>query len=273
METKMFKAHRGGVFDFRKRPRKWNPEVNEAMVINSSLGNKIPDYDTRLDIDLYITELKDIGVWSSLDTFVLFALNDTDLDDFSLYDYKRRTFYTAFGGVSYTPYGWEGNGVDGYLSSNFNPATMGINYTLNDARRGTIIYFSEGTTSSLGSIDSTSTGQANRMIAGNFTAQRINQAGNNLNAAVNLAGLGLTEINRDNDTDVRLIKGATESNRTAASTTVFSDSQRLLVSTNGFADLGLSTYYMGASRTFAQTQDFRTATNNYLTRRGLTPIA
>lgn len=273
METKMFKAHRGGVFDFRKRPRKWNLEVNDAMVINSSLGNKIPDYDTRLAIDLYVTELKDIGVWSSLDTFVLFALNDTELDDFSLYDYKRGVFYTAFGGVTFTNEGWEGNGVDGYIDTNFNPATMGVNYTLNDASRGAVVSKTGTISATPLIIDSVVSTNQNTLRAGNYNFHRINQTTNNLNASADLSGIGFKVIIRQTSTNVMLVNKDVEINRTSSSTVVAAGNQHLLSSNTGFSELSLSTYFMAASLTYAQTQDFRTATNNYLTAIGLNPIA
>src|SRR5690606_11757254 len=104
---------------------KFSDEVKNAIYNNVELGNKIPQLNTIKAIDELINNLKEVGVWGKFDTFSLFQMNDNTLADFALYDYKRETFYTANGGIIYSELGYQGNGIDGYINTNFNPSTSG----------------------------------------------------------------------------------------------------------------------------------------------------
>src|SRR5690606_28469033 len=108
-------------------PHKFNIEVVKAV----SKNVKKPSYSTLLHIDNLISALKESGIWSKFDIFALFQMNDNTLADFALYDYKRDTFMTSYGGMIYDEFGYQGNGIDGYINTNLNPATSGVNYTLN----------------------------------------------------------------------------------------------------------------------------------------------
>src|SRR5690606_1196126 len=114
---------------------KLGSEVKNAVYSNLILGNNIPKLNTMIAIDEFIRSLKTAGIWSKLDIFSLFQMNDNTLADFALYDYKRDTFMTSYGGMIYDEFGYQGNGIDGYIDTEFNPSTSGVNYTQNDASR------------------------------------------------------------------------------------------------------------------------------------------
>src|SRR5690606_15059649 len=113
-----------------------NDEVKDAIYTSMDLGYSIPKLETIQAVDGFISTLKTSGVWSKFDIFALFQLNDDELAEFALYDYKRGVFFTSGGGMIYDEFGYQGNGIDGYINTNFNPVTSGVNYTLNNASRG-----------------------------------------------------------------------------------------------------------------------------------------
>jgi hypothetical protein len=253
---------------------KLGSEVQNAIYNNIELGNKIPQFNTIKAIDEFISNLKTTGVWPKLDIFSLFQMNDNTLSDFALYDYKRGAFMTAYGGIGYTINGYEGNGVDGYINTNFNPAISGVNYTLNNASRGVwISKVPSSNSASVVGIDVSSNtpgeGGDNRFNVSTLTGQRINQDRSNLNTSANLVGLGLKVINRDDSTNIRLYNNSTELTRTATSTSIKNATQLLLTSDNGYGDSGLGFYFMGGSLTAQNVSDLRTAYLTYLTKIGL----
>lgn len=235
-----------------KTPHIWSDELKKSIFTNVSNQNKLPSVDKLKIIDSFIDKLKRDSIWSKLDTFVLFALNDSQVADFSLYDYKRDMFYTSYGGMIYTINGFEGNGVDGYIDTNFAPSSEGTNYSLNDASRTTWVYKEPSVNgSAMGTIDVASdtagSGSNNRMVIGSSGQQRINQGNANVSPNVNTIGVGLRSINRDDDTNLRIYVGDIEHERTANSTSINSSNQILFTSQDGYGDFGLSFYCMGAS--------------------------
>lgn len=253
-------------------PHKFNIEVVKAV----SKSVKKPSYSTLLHLDNMISALKAEGIWQKLDTFVNFAYNNTNNDSFSFYDFKRDVFYTGFGGLSYTDYGYEGNGVDAYIDTNFNPAIAGNNYKLNDASRGAVVCYTISTSlPQYVTIDGVSLqNNLQNMYNMTQTAQRINQGTNILNQSVDLSGLGLKCINRTDNINVNLVNKSTLFSRTANSTEILSSNQILLRRhTVDYSYIGLSMYFMGASFDYTETQLFRQYYNEYLTNIGLDPIA
>jgi hypothetical protein len=249
-------------------------DTDFQAVIDKAIAESfdLPPYPVLRAMNYKLKQMKFFGIWAKLDTYYNFATNSTSFANFSRICWKRRVLGTINGGLITTVNGFEGNGVDGYFGTEYNPNLDGINYTLDNAARGAIIYKSGSSTSN----DSIS-GRLNNgdnFLNRNVSAQRINQGSSNLNSAADLSGLGLKTINRQNSSDVMLSSLATEINRTANSVSIVSQELLFFRSAGvNYADLGLSMGYSGGALTFAETQNFRTAYNQYLNKIGLTQFA
>ena len=217
-----------------------------------------------LQNDLLVA-LKAAGVWSKLDTFANFA---TDGDsDFALIDWIRLTDYTAVNSPTFTSnQGYQFNGTSSYINTNFNPATQGVNYTLNNASRGFYLYNSIA--SPLG-IDGNTITFDNGIFRLDGTANiRINSTNNiNTNYSFGVSS-GFKSINRTSSTNVTLLSpifiDAATNERTQTSTSITSQNQLLGRSGTFYGNFTPSCYFMGASLVSENT-DFVNAYDTYLT--------
>lgn len=221
-------------------PHKFNIEVVKAV----SKSVKKPSYSTLLHLDNMISSLKAEGIWQKLDTFAIFQLNDNQVADFALYDYKRDVFMTAYGGMIYDEFGYQGNGIDGYIDTEFNPSTDGDNYTQDDASR--LFWLSKNPTGagqSYVDVSSNTPNSGNTNYFRIFSAtirMLINQGTTLLSGGnVNSLGLGFKAINRTSSTDVAVFNGTTKNARTATSSEINNAKQLLFTSGNGYSDMGL----------------------------------
>lgn len=100
-----------------------------------------PDADRQKLIQALVKGLIDDGIWTKLDTLYLTAAH---AQDSSLLNWINPGTYDCtvvnLLAANFTiDRGWTGNGVNGYLNTNYNPNTDGINYALNDASLGIYI--------------------------------------------------------------------------------------------------------------------------------------
>jgi hypothetical protein len=212
-----------------------------------------------------VLDLKDGGIWSKLDTFGVFA---TDGDsDFALIDWIRLTDYTAVNSPTFTTdEGYEFNGISSYINTNFNPATQGVNYTLNNASRGFYLYNSSATP--LG-IDGNITSFNNAIFRLDPTTSiRINSTNNlNSNYSLNVTS-GFKSIHRSSSTKLTLLSpifiDAAVNERTQTSTSITSENQTLGRSGTFYGNFTTSCYFIGASLV-AENNDFVNAFNTYIT--------
>lgn len=108
-----------------------------AILDYASLNGYSPVSDTA-KYDSFIRTIKQSGVWDKLDVFYLFA---TDGDNgFRLINMVNPGSHdgTITGGVVSTSSGFVGNGVDGYISTNYTPSSNAINYAIHNASIGCI---------------------------------------------------------------------------------------------------------------------------------------
>jgi hypothetical protein len=139
--------------------------------------------------------------------------------------------------------GFKGNASTSYLNTNFNPATSGVQYTLNNASR--FIYLKTAfVTSPYYLLDSYLTFTQNTFQNRNSNDQKINQTSGVISSNADLSGAGLKVINRTSSTNVELFNGSTQISRTATSTSIASGNQYVLPSG---CDACASVYAMGAS--------------------------
>lgn len=255
-------------------PFVWDADFQNVMNYATTEGITMPSMAKLKKANNLLAAMKSAGIWSKLDVFVNFAYNSTDADEFSLIDWKRLSEMTVYGGMAYTSNGWEGNAIDGYMDTVFNPEADGVNYTLNDASR-VFIKYKQYTTGNLLSCHSDNATQFLLMIPS--LNQRINSNTNSLSSSIDFSPLGFLALIRDDDNNVRGIVQNNEYSRTQASSlTNWEIPGTLNVfgrETGNHTNAGLSLIAFGASLTYTETQDFRTIYNNYLTSIGLSAIA
>lgn len=229
--------------------------LNYAM----TLGYTLPSDDQKLLQNQLLIDLKDSGVWNKLDTFANFATDGSS--NFALIDWKRLSLLTAVNSPSFTTNeGFMGNGTSSYIDTNFNPATEGVNYTLNDASRYAYVFSGlAGQRFDGNSLDS------NNMRLGNYTTQKINSGNvNPLNSAFAYTTTkGMKSIHRTTLTDVSLYNALVGENRLLTSTSLPNANQFIFRAGNIYVNTEISMYAMGANLVSENT-DFVNAFDTYL---------
>lgn len=192
---------------------------------------------------------------------------------------------TVKGAMTYTVNGWQSNGATGataaYIETKFNPSVTGRNYTLNNAGRGCVVY-KANTTAQTRWLDFSRLGLPNapnllhiNQVGQSSTSSRIN-SNTLLTSPLQISSLGFKGIYRDTATTLSILQQSTQNNYTNNSSTI-GTSEFILFNNipdgNLSTDAGMSIWTAGASKTFAETQNFRTYYNSYLTKIGLTAIA
>jgi hypothetical protein len=208
-----------------------------------SLGYTMPTPSYRHKHNKLLKALKYSGVWAKCDVIWVFLNNGSK--EFATLNWKNPTAnqITIVNSCAWAAAtGFTGNATDMHLDTNFNPATQGVNYVLDNASR-----FGWLLADNSNMMDGIAGSGLNTVIPSSSTAQRINQSGNSLNAAADLNGTGLTAINRTSSTNVELFKNTTQLSRTATSTSVTSANQLILRSNTSYGSHSIACYGMGAS--------------------------
>lgn len=243
-----------------------------VLDVAQTMGYAIPPLEKRLLLNRLMVDMKNIGFFQIQDTLSNFALGIAGFEQFRMIDWKKTgNIYTPVDNPIFTPQGVEGDGVAAYINTNFNPATMGVNYTLNNAGRGFVIVqpFSDPISEAAGATASNRT----NIGAGGSSVQRINSGPGSSSVSVNLSGNGLKTISRDSIDSIRLTNKEEETNVTQPSNGIANETQHLLRTQSLFSTNTFLNYLMGASMTYEQTQSFRTIYNQFLSDSGLSPIA
>lgn len=250
-----------------------NNELQQIINRANYEGFTLPSNSILSYCDTLITEMKNDGVWSVGDVYFNFAYNDINLSDFARINWKNPYgglgIATLNGTVTYQVDGFKGNGVDGYINTRFNPFSGGFNYTLNNAGRFLIV--SQQNTGVLFQGDGIITNSNNRMTLFGGNAYIIN-AGNS-GISTNAGGTGLKGIMRYASNNILAINTSVTTTGSTASTSLANSNQLILNSSGNCGDACISNYYMGASLTNTQVQNFRTYYNTFLTNVGLTAFA
>jgi len=208
----------------------------------------------------FMLAIKDAGVWDKLDVLCVFRGSG---DGAANVDWKRLTEVTNIDCVFDTTQGFIGDSsIPAYIDTGFEPGTMGVNYTQNDASR----YFFPYAFYLAGPMDgSTGSLSRNRMLLNNSTDHKINQnASTPLSSAFQYTTtVQPKSIHRTSATDVTLFNGTTSASRTAASQGTINN---LWILRNGtdYADHTVAAYAAGASMV-AENTDFVAAWNTYIT--------
>lgn len=209
-----------------------------------SLGYTLPTpSQQKFQNQRLLRELKYAGAWQKLDIF--YGLANNGSKEFATIDWVTPSAHqiTIVNSCTWASnVGFTGNGTDMYLDTNYNPSSMGVQYTLDNASR-----FAWVLADNSGNLDGVAASGVNTMIPSSSTSQRINQGAANLSSAADLNGTGLTVINRTSSTNVELFKNTTQISRTATSTSVNNANQLILRSSTTYGSHTISAYGMGAS--------------------------
>jgi hypothetical protein len=251
-----------------------NNELQQIINRANAEGFTIPSTTILGHCDTLITNMKNDGVWNVSDVYYNFAYNDVTLADWAKINWMNPSgglygLCTVFPGMTYRVDGYKGDGVSGYIDTNFSPSRANYNYTLNDASRFLVISEEHTSTNSPG--DGVIGNSNNRIVLGASGAATINAG--NIGISINMAGLGLKAIIRYLSNSILGINTSTTVAATTASTVLNGNSQLVLRTGTTYGDACIANYFMGASLTNTQIQNFRTYYNTYLTNIGLTPFA
>jgi hypothetical protein len=206
----------------------------------------------------FMLAIKAAGVWAKLDVLCVFRGSGNFN---ALVDWKRLSEVTNIDCVFDKPQGFVGDAsIPAYIDTEFNPLTMGVNYTQNNASRYFFPYAFNGT----GPMDGT-TASRNRMLLNNSTSHRINQHPSTpLSSTFEYTTtVQPKSIHRTSATAVTLFNGTTSANRTGVSASF--DGELLILRTDSdYADHTVAAYAAGASMV-AENTAFVAAWNTYIT--------
>jgi hypothetical protein len=140
-------------------------------------------------VDRLIFDLKAANAWAGLDRLWLFAAENTQQ---ALIDLVARAAATAVNSPTFTAArGWQGNGTSSYLNSNFNAATAGDKFQLNDASHG--VWVETYNSGASGGFEVVNDFSAYSFVRGNDGSGNMSWAVNN-NGAVGAAAIANTGI-------------------------------------------------------------------------------
>lgn len=176
------------------------------------------------------------------------------------------------GGLLYTVNGVEGNAIDAYVNTHFNPAQTGVNYTLNNAGINANVY-KPGSNPTNAVVVGNSIGTTDILSNINGLTQRINNP-QNLVSPIDMTSTGMKFIMRTTSTSIKLVNKSVQTDIVVPAATARVSQFQILLSRSNivFTDVGAGFYNSGSSLTYNQSQNFRNYYNAYLIRIGLLPI-
>lgn len=213
--------------------------------------------------------LKADGLFAKMDVFHVFTDATTGNKDFKSICWKRLTSGTGHPSIIYTANGMiTGDVPDAYFQTNYHFINDSINYTLNDAFYGNIIYSND----SLFMCASNFGTQNSFVYAG--AQKRINSNNNNLNSSVDLStDTGFIGISRYDSTNVSVFSKSTKYDRTQNSLSLPNGNYNIGYYNKGAYASTFAASIAGASLDATDIANFRNAFNTYLDALGLTQFA
>jgi hypothetical protein len=224
-------------------------------------GYTLPSDSVKVKQNTLLTSMKTIGVWAKLDVFYVFAQDGGSAFGTLNWKNPNANQSTLVNSPTFVSNGGlQGNGTSSYIDTNFNPATQGVQYTLNNASR----YFFTHAISGTGRFDGNTNAGINSIVRGLATAQRINSGSvGTLATSFDFTATANTKsIHRTSLVDVTLYNSTTGSSTTQTSTSVQSANQFVLRSGTTYAAHICAAYAMGASM-IAEHTNFINTWNTY----------
>jgi len=198
-----------------------------------------------------VIDFKTLNYWQTMDRIYGGIANDGS-EDFGRLNWKNPGTSTRLNPANSPTWtanvGYTGNGVTAHVSTQFNPATDGVNYTLNDAGR----YFytiARTNTTATQTLDGNAiaTNDNSMRISSSATQHSINNGVTALPSAVNAGSNGFHAITRTNSTTINRAIDFIET-RTQASTSLPNSAQLILRSGTTYqAGVPVAFYALGAS--------------------------
>lgn len=225
-----------------------------------SIGATLPSSGQQTKQNQLMLNMKSSGAWAKLDTFAMFATDGNSV--FALIDWKRLTTYTNNSCTFTANQGFTGNGSNGFIDTNFNPSTNGVNYMLNNASR----YYMHFAGSNLNADGTTSSTTYNQIRIGSAVASQTINSGSSFNVGTFTysTSKGIKSIHRTSSLDVSCYNDATGSNfLTVATTSLTSATQVVLRRSSNYSNNTVFGYAMGASL-IAENTAFVNALNTYI---------
>lgn len=156
----------------------------------TTLGYTLPSSSQQAQQNQLVLDLKSSGIWALLDVLYVFA-NDGS-SGFATINWKSPSTHqvTLVSSPTWTSnIGFNGNGTSSYLNTNWNPATNGVNYTLNSACFFAYVFDDQGVNDLSGSLSGSNGVFIRPKGPSNLTANRINDASNLAVSSTNAIGL------------------------------------------------------------------------------------
>lgn len=259
------------------------PEQAETTALYNyaaAQGISAPQGIKKEAINRLIFNLKDIGLWQTLDVYLQFAYNDTAFSQFSRICWKRLSLINIINNCPYTINGREGDKISGYVDTLFNASIGTNNYKLNDAHRCAMVYKDGTQAGNLNYIDGTSRNSVGYFRTTSSTPRIVGlinstQGTETTTEVIDLAGVGMKVISRDASNHYYIANATTVANSDVPSTILYNQNNLLFASNAALnaSDVGISSYSLGSQMSITTFQNYRNRYNTYLSKIGLNPIA
>jgi hypothetical protein len=226
----------------------------------------LPTTAQQQHFNRFVLDLKANSMWSIMDRFFVFANNGSS--NFARINWLNPTVGTLATLVNSPTWssnvGYVGNGTNMHIDTNYNPATQGVNYTLNNAGRYLFISSRNDTTNNLRFLDGNTAANDNCMawsVSNNRNV--INQGGTAQTASIATPQVGYHAIVRTASNATSRITDMPQ-NDTVASTAITSLNQLVLRSAGSYAAFGVGFYCIGAGIPAGDISTHRQIINRYL---------
>ena len=221
-------------------------------------------------VNAAIRDLKGYGIWNKLDFLAIYAMHT---EQAALLDWKNYLNHTNVNGmhfVAYKGFDYDTSATGVYVTSNFDPSTKGVNFTLNDAMMG-VWQDSSGDTFARPFMGSRSSGTYHTSAwynAGNLYGT-IN-TGDTATQNLRPFSFGLTIMDRESSTAVRgvvnaSIGAAVPQNSVRLSQRAFWIRGAYAYTSNGFSMNIFRASMAGAHLTSAEHTNLYNIMNTYIT--------
>lgn len=248
------------LFPFNFLQTRFDSDYQAVLNYATSLGYTLPSASQQVKQNQLMLGLKSSGAWAKLDTFALFATDGSS--NFALIDWKRLSLYTAVNSPAFSSNGgFAGNGTSSYISTNFNPATSGVNYTLNDA--GRFFWVDNRTVFSGDSWEGLGVNTSNKSVNGLTSIVRINSQFN-FTPTIPFNVDEFKSINRVSSTNIQVFTNTTQFSRAQNVQTIVSENQLIGRASPNYNSSRFRFYAMGASLVSENTALYN-AINTYIT--------
>lgn len=187
-------------------------------------------------LDDLITELKNLGVWEDLDLLYIFS-TDGDEDFATLNLVNPATFKASMvNSVTWIPgSGFQGDGIDGYLNTGWDPATNAVHYTLNEGGAFAYSATNDGAPSGTSLLFGTRNGfgTAARIHLAPKNASSLHVFGLNSNGVASVgssvSAQGFFHLSRIASNDIKLFKNGSQVGATQTTATDILNNDNLYI--------------------------------------------